>query len=160
LLRKRKSTHQSEKPRVALVQKVRNYVFSEEPVEIEVGYTGQELKPNLGVAFTSLALTSAGVLFYPPLTIAGVGLILYLNVVYFVKDFPRYIFKERRIGPVIIDKINFYGALFIMDFFAASLLISLYYSNRTILWHTEDQASFQKLDQCVRRTATFALGTL
>jgi len=29
-------------------------------VEIEVGYTGKELKPNLGIALTSLALTSEG----------------------------------------------------------------------------------------------------
>ena len=138
---KRKSTHQSEKPRVGVLQKVRNYIFSEEPAEIKVSHTEKELKQNLTLAVASLAMTTTGALLYSPLTFVALPPLFYVSYNFFKNFAYKYVVEDGRIGCVLLDSINVIGALVTAHYFATSMLFVLYYSNRLILRKTEDHST-------------------
>ncbi|MEM7538506.1 MAG: heavy metal translocating P-type ATPase [Chloroflexota bacterium] len=136
-----KSSHQGKKQSFTLLTKVRKRLFSDDPIEFESGYEEKELKRNLGVAFTALVLTSIGALLYWPLTFVGVGLLICLEADWTVRDGYRFLFIEKRVGAFLSDLMTFYGPLLTGNYFALSVGKSLYYSNRTMLWYTEDHST-------------------
>jgi len=81
---------------------------------------------ELGVAFASLGCITAGSLFFAPLTILGVGGLIYLAFTLW-KEAYRDLFEERRLTYIVLEAIMLPGTLLAGTFFAAALGYCLFY---------------------------------
>ncbi|HID99086.1 MAG TPA: heavy metal translocating P-type ATPase, partial [Thiotrichaceae bacterium] len=116
-------------------------IYATTPYKIGCFIFSESLKRNLALALVGLGLTTTGALLYWPLTFAALPLLFYLEADYTFRDGYRFIFIEKRVGAVLIDSINFYGSIITGNYFAASVGKTFYYSNRKVLWHTEDHST-------------------
>lgn len=107
--------------------------------EIDISGEEQEINHYLAVSGVSLALTTAGALFYPPLTLLSLPALLYTATNFF-KWHYKMMFKEKRVGVAMIDFISVTGTLATGNYFAASLTYVLLYVSRKLIIKTEDHS--------------------
>ncbi len=94
---------------------------------------------NLAVSAVAMGLATAGALFYPPLSLVSIPIILYTCIDVF-QNVHRALFKERRIRAVYLDAIAIIGALAIGAIFASALASVIYFLGQKLLLKTEDRA--------------------
>lgn len=108
--------------------------------EIEVSDVEKKNNQHFGIALSSLALTSAGGLFYAPLSWLALPGLVYLTTRIVDRSY-RYIFEEDRAGLAIIDIIALGGTLATGHLFAAALQNSVYFLRSKLLLKTEDHTN-------------------
>ena len=99
----------------------------------------QEINHYMAFSGLSLALTTAGALFYPPLTVASIPVLLYMATNFFKWQYNM-MFKEKRVGAALIDFMTVTGTLATGHYFAASLTYVLLCVSRKLLIKTEDHS--------------------
>ena len=108
--------------------------------EIEVSEVEKKNNQHFAIALSSLGLTSAGGLFYAPLSWLALPGLLYLTTQVVGRSY-RCIFSEGRAGGAIVDIISIGGILVTGHLFAAALHHSLYFFRYKLLLKTEDQTN-------------------
>ncbi len=108
--------------------------------EIEVSDVEKKNNQHFTIALSSLALTSAGALFYAPLSWLSLPGLVYLTTRIVDRSY-RYIFEEGRAGLAIIDIIALGGTLATGHLFAAALQNSVYFFRSRLLLKTEDHTN-------------------
>ncbi|MGB0384415.1 MAG: heavy metal translocating P-type ATPase [Ardenticatenaceae bacterium] len=100
-----------------------------------------EKKANRELTYSSVALmlTTGGALFYPPLNLLSVPIILMTLRQYVVRAY-RGVFHEKKVGVAVIDLLGNAGPLLTGHFFVAALAVHLSNLSRKLLIKTEDHS--------------------
>ncbi len=100
-----------------------------------------EKKANRELMYSSVALmlTTGGALFYAPLNLLSVPIILMTLKQYVVRAY-RGVFHEKKVGVAVIDLLGNAGPLLTGHFFVAALAVHLSNLSRKLLIKTEDHS--------------------
>lgn len=99
----------------------------------------KEVNHYLAVSLSSLGLTIAGALIYPPLSLLSLPGLLYTYVPW-LEDSYQSLFKERRVRMAVVDVVLVTGAVATSQYFAAALIASFSSLSKKLLIKAEDHS--------------------
>lgn len=101
----------------------------------------KEINRYFALSTVSLAMTTAGGLFYPPLMALSIPVILVANKPFWQHAYKS-LFKDKQIDVALIDIISVGGSILTGHLFAAALALANWFSNfsRKLLLKTEDHS--------------------
>lgn len=91
------------------------------------------------ISSVSLALTTVGALFYPPLSLLGMAGIAYISVPLLKKGYHS-LFKKRKVDMAVIDLVALPGLLLAGYYFIAAVAYWFYTLSQKLLLKIEDQS--------------------
>ena len=107
--------------------------------ETSIDESEQVTDTRLKIALSSLALASAGALFYAPLSLASVPGLIYLKIPNINESYNA-IVKERKIKLAVVNTVMTTGLLLTGQYFACALTYSFLMLGRQLLVKVEDHS--------------------
>lgn len=111
-----------------------------EPTD-DISYTDNSVNQHFSIASMSLALATAGTLFYLPFAIASAFGVIYTAIPIWQRSYKSF-FQENRFNMIVVNSVAIAGLLVTRHYFLAALTNWLFYSGKKLL--TEFQTKFQK----------------
>ncbi|RKZ82774.1 MAG: hypothetical protein DRR19_20105, partial [Candidatus Parabeggiatoa sp. nov. 1] len=88
------------------------------------------------ISLVALGLTSAGAIFYSPLTLLSIPLLTY-NYFHYLKRSHHVIFKQRKTMLGIFESLSATGVLVLGKYLAAAVLFTMFFTTRRLIIKTE-----------------------
>jgi len=103
----------------------------------EITKADKENSHYLSISSVGLGLTSAGSLFFPPLMLLSVPVLIYVSLPIF-EDAYRGGFQHRKLNAAVIDSVAVVGGIVTHYYFVSALSHVIYYSAKGLLNKTRD----------------------
>lgn len=115
------------------------FSVGKENVDREISAAEKEINRYLATSSVSLALATAGTLFYPPLALLSLPGLVYGTFPVWQKAY-RALFYDKQVKIAILDSIALPGIILTGHFLAAALCYTLYYVSEKLLLKTKDSS--------------------
>ncbi|MFK5970432.1 MAG: heavy metal translocating P-type ATPase [Candidatus Marithrix sp.] len=111
--------------------------ISNNTAQAEINEDNRQNKHYLSFSIISLGLATTGALFYNPLTLISIPILLYVSSPIFQEGFVG-IIKDKKLNIAIIDSISIIGGVITGYYFFSALSNVIFYSAKTILNKTRN----------------------
>ncbi len=103
----------------------------------DIATTDKENNRYLSISTLGVGLSSAGALFFPPLTLLSVPVLIYVSTPIFEDAYMGF-FKQRKLNAAVIDSVAVVGGIVTHYYFVSALSNVIYYSAKGLLNKTRD----------------------